>query len=856
MPSHSRLKLKTIDEKWDGLGSLPRRETYLTAYSEGNPTGHVQKMKKALMIAVFLWALPVFAQSATGELRLTVADPSGFGLKSTVELVSQGNEYRHTFTTDYQGNLDAKRLPYGIYQALVHAPGFAEVSESLEIRSAIPLDRTIRMKVAPVSESVSVSASGTLIDPYRAGSVNEMGLQTIENRLTALPGRSMPDLVNSEPGWLYEGNAVLHPRGSEYQTQFVVDGIPLTDNRSPSFGPEVEADDVDSLKVYTAGIPAEFGRKLGGVVEVNTLKSADPGLHGQFTLFGGTYDTAGINTQDQYTWKGNTLGLSASGNMTDHYLNPVVPENYTNNGTTGSFSLSYERDLTPKDRVTLIVRHELARYAIPNEYVQQNGAYVPNSNNTAGCPPVPPADEPSDCVFIPGGQLQTGDNFETIGSASYQHTFSSEAIGFLRGMARDNSNDFYSNPVSWPVIATQHNDFKEIYFNGSVSVHYGRQEWKAGIESDATFLHENFNYVMPDCATLSNPQCPINLGILDAGATTFAFTGSRPDLEQSAYLQDLIRLGNWTINAGLRWDHYQLLVNQNAASPRFAISRYFPSIGVNLHASYDRIFQTPSFENILLSSSPAAEALDTSVPALQLPVQPSHGNYYELGATKAFFQKLRLDANMFRRDVNNYADDSQVLSTGISFPISFRKAILYGAEAKLEVPKWGRFSGFVSYSYIVGNVWNPVTGGLFLGDDATGASSQLTGHFPDSQDQRNTLRARIRYQLVPRLWLAVGSDYNSGLPFQPDLTAQQYATEYGQVVINHLNFNRDRISPYLTANASVGADLYQHEKRSLRLQADVQNLSNELEVIDFGGLFSGNALGPSRQYTFRLVTTF
>jgi hypothetical protein len=46
---------------------------------------------------------------------------------------------------------------------------------------------------------------------------------------------------------------------------------------------------------------------------------------------------------------------------------------------------------------------------------------------------------------------------------------------------------------------------------------------------------------------------------------------------------------------------------------------------------------------------------------------------------------------MFRRDVNNYADDSQVLSTGISFPIAFRKAILYGAEGKLEVQNWGVF---------------------------------------------------------------------------------------------------------------------------------------------------------------------
>ena len=798
----------------------------------------------------------MLSQSYTGELRLTVTDPTGLGLKSTVELVSLGNEYQHMFTTDDQGNLDAKRLSYGIYDVRVQAQGFAQVSESVEIRSAIPLDRAIQLKVASVSESANVTAAATLVDPYRAGSVNEMGLETIQNRVTALPGRSMQDLVNSEPGWLYEGNAVLHPRGSEYQTQFVVDGIPLTDNRSPSFGPEVEADDAESLKIYTAGIPAEFGRKMGGVIEVNTLKSADSGFHGQLTLFGGSYDTAGINTQDQYTWRGNTIGFSASGNMTSHYLNPVVPENYTNNGTTGSFSVSYERDLTQKDRLTMIVRHELARYAIPNEYVQQNGAYVPNSDNTVGCSPGPANQPPADCVFIPGGQLQNGDNFETIGSISYQHVFSSDAIGSLRGMARDNSNDFYSNPASWPVIATQHNDFKEIYFNGSLSVHHGRQEFKAGVESDAIFLHENTSYVIPDCADPNDPQCPINLGILDSGAPSFAFVGSRPDLEQSAYVQDAIRLGNWSINAGLRWDHYQLEVNQNAVSPRLAVARYFPTIGLNIHASYDRIFQTPSFENILLASSPAAEAIDTSVPALLLPVEPSHGNYYELGVTKAFFGKLRLDTNMFRRDVNNYADDSQILSTGISFPIAFDKGILYGAEAKLEVLRWGRFSGFASYSYIVGNVWNPVTGGLFLGDDATGATSDLTGHFPDSQDQRNTVRARVRYQVAPRLWFAVGADFNSGLPFEADLTPQQYATEYGQVVVSHLNFNLGRINPYLTENVSVGADLYQHEKRSVRLLADVQNLSNKLEVIDFGGLFSGNALGPSRQYTFRLVTTF
>ncbi len=658
-------------------------------------------MKKTLLIALLLCAVRLFAQSNTGEVHLTVTDPAGLGLKSAVELVSQGNEYHHTFTTDDQGNLEVKRLPYGIYQIQITREGFAPDSESVDVHSALPLDLAVRLQVAATSESVKVVESATLIDPYRAGSVNQIGSETIENRLTSLPGRSLQDLVNSEPGWLYEGNAVLHPRGSEYQTQFVVDGIPLTDNRSPAFGPGIEADDVESLKVYTAGFPAEFGRKMGGVVEVDTFKAAQPGLHGQFALSGGSFETAGIATQDQYSWKANTLGVSASGNMTSHYLNPVVPENYTNNGTTGSFSMSFERDLAQKDRLSLVVRHALSRYEIPNELVQENGGLVPNADGTAFVP-------------ITGGQRQDGDNFETMGSVSYQHVFSSDAIGWLRGMVRDNSNDLTSNPLSWPVIAFQHNDFKEGYFSGSVSVHHGRHEWKAGIESDVFFLHENFSDVIPHCAG-SDPQCPIAVGIFDPRTpTSFAYSGSRPDLEQSAYVQDAVRLGNWTVNAGLRWDHYQLLVNQNAVSPRLAASRYFPSTGVNLHASYDRVFQTPSFENILLSSSTSVQSLDPSV--LRLPVEPSHGNYYEVGLSKAFLEKLRLDANYFRRDVNNFADDDQILNTAVSFPIAFRKAIIYGAEAKIEGPALGAVLGLCQLllrrreCLVPGNGWS-VSGG-------------------------------------------------------------------------------------------------------------------------------------------------
>jgi hypothetical protein len=770
---------------------------------------------KRLAALVLLCAGPVFCQSNSGELRLRVTGPSGRGVRTAVRILSEASQYRSTLQTDEQGNLDVHRLPYGNYQIEVESPGFAPISESLVIHSSLPATYPIQLKLPTVNQSVTVNAANTLIDPEQAGSVGQIGSELLLHRLSSIPGRSLQDLINSQPGWLYEGNAVLHPRGSEYQTQFVVDGIPLTDNRSPSFGPEIEADDVQSMSIYTAGIPAEYGRKMGGVVELNTLKDAQPGLHGEIVLSGGSFDTAGAFAKGQFGWAKNTLGASASGNRTDHYLNPVVPQNYSNTGTLGDFSARYERDLTPNDRLGLSARHALSRYDLPNEQVQQNA-----------------------------GQRQTADNVETMGVASYEHIFSSHTLADVRGMVRDNAKDFNSNPQSTPIEVFRNNRFREGYFKGTLTANRGRQEWKFGVESDNTFLHENFNYIITD-PTQFDPDTPL----------TFSFAAARPDLEQSVFVQDLIRLGNWTVDAGLRWDHYQLLLNKQAVEPRFAVSRYFPSAGLVMHFSYDRVFQTSSSENILLSSSTAVESLDPTN-FLRLPVQPSGGDYYEGGLTKVLLGKLKLDANYFRRFVNNYADDDQINNTTISFPIAFRKASIYGAEGKLEVPDWRRFSGFLSYSYIVGNAWFPVTGGLFLGNNAANAESELTGHFPDSQDQRNSVRGRVRYQVQPRLWVAAGIQFDSGLPFQFDGDPDSVLAQYGQQVLDRINFDRGRIYPTFQVNASAGADIYKSDRMQVRLQVDGQNLTNILDVIDFNGLFSGNAIGPSRSFALRLTTNF
>ncbi len=772
-------------------------------------------MTRRLAIFFLACALQAAGQANHGSLRLFVTDSSGRGVKTSVEFTSDASQYHSVLETDNQGRLDVRQLPYGNYQLHISETGFTLVSELIAIRSSLPTRYRIQLKLPAVNETLTVNSAPTLIDPEQPGSVNELGSEVIHHRLSSIPGRSLQDLVNSQPGWLYEGNAVLHPRGSEYQTQFVIDGIPLTDNRSPSFGPEIEADDVQSVSIYTAGIPAEYGRKMGGVVEVNTMENAQSGLHGEMVLSGGSFSTGGASAKAQDTWGKNTLGGSAGGSRTDHYLNPVVPQNYSNTGTLGDFSLHYQFDPTSNDHLGLSVRHEVSRYDIPNEQVQQAA-----------------------------GQRQTADNIETMGIAWYEHVYSSRSLGEIRAMVRDNASDFFSNPQSTPIAVFQHNQFRDGYFKAMLTADRGRSEWKFGVESENTFLHEATNYAITDPSQY------------DPGtARTFTYSAERPNLEQSVFAQDLIRLGKWTVSAGLRWDHYQLLVNAQALEPRLSVSRYFPSSDLVVHFSYDRVFQTPSFENILLSSSTQIESLDPSV-FLRLPVEPSRGNYYEGGVAKSFFGKVKLDANYFRRTVDNFADDDQIENTGISFPITFRKAIIYGMEGKLSVPDWHRLSGFVSYSYQVGNAWNPVTGGLFLGTNAADAETQLTGHFPVSQDQRHTLRGRVRYQVYPRFWLAGGMEYDSGLPFEFDGDPDTVEAEYGPQVLSRINFSRGRIRPSSLLNASAGATVYKSDRVSTQLQVDGQNLTDLLDVLDFGGIFSGNAIGPSRNVMVRLTTNF
>ena len=115
-----------------------------------------------------------------------------------------------------------------------------------------------------------------------------------------------------------------------------------------------------------------------------------------------------------------------------------------------------------------------------------------------------------------------------------------------------------------------------------------------------------------------------------------------------------------------------------------------------LRASYDRVFQTPAVENLLLASSPDVDAVNPE--SARLPVEPSRGHFFEAGITTAIGGVARLDVTAYRRTFINFADDDVFLNTGVSFPVAFAAADISGLDTKLTLPTWRRTSGFVSYA--------------------------------------------------------------------------------------------------------------------------------------------------------------
>jgi outer membrane receptor protein involved in Fe transport len=129
-----------------------------------------------------------------------------------------------------------------------------------------------------------------------------------------------------------------------------------------------------------------------------------------------------------------------------------------------------------------------------------------------------------------------------------------------------------------------------------------------------------------------------------------------------------------------------LLIGEQAVSPRLGFAYYIPRTKTTLRASYNRLFQPPPAENLLLASSPDAAAISPisvlqGVTTLE-PVLPDKEHAYEAGAQQLLSKYFRLNLTLYQKRIKNFSDKDQFFETGVIFPIAISSGRVTGEELR------------------------------------------------------------------------------------------------------------------------------------------------------------------------------
>jgi hypothetical protein len=567
------------------------------------------------------------------------------------------------------------------------------------------------------------------------------------------------------------------------------------------------------MGILTGGYPAEYGRKLGGIIEVVTAEDAARGFHGVLGAAGGSFDTRAGDAAAQYGWQDNTITGTGAWSGTDRYLDPPVRGKFFEPWDQRPVLWAVRPFAERWHRLGIIVRHGHSSFLVPNERLQQEA-----------------------------GQRQARNGRETLGQFSYQRIARSTCFSTCGAWRAGWKRSFSSNEASTPIRAqAESRPARRLS-----QVHAERASRAARMEG-----RRRRGLRRRAGAVLVSHHGPRS-GSSKAHRPAFAFSGRANDREQALFVQDrhLARRSGRPAPV-LRWDRYAFLVHDRALSPRVGrrlVDARTRSGGAGILRSRvsDAFVRKSASRQLCLRGS--VERTSGSAPGASVRAE----NFYEAGMTKGFFGRVRVDASAYRRRIQDFADDDVLLNTGVTFPIAFSRADIRGGEVKVTVPMWKRVSGFLSYANMTGVGFLPVHGGLLLGDEVGALSA--TDRFVVTQDQRNTAAARAMYT-AGRLSVAIGAAYGSGLPveFRRVGRRSRRAVRRARGQSGGCGARPRPAIPVVDSSVaySLGGDT-----GDLRIQADVSNLTNRLRVINFAGVFSGTALASPRAVSIRVQASF
>ena len=248
-----------------------------------------------LLAAVLLCPALAGAQAVTGTMIGRITDGSGAVVPGvTVTLTNTGTKLTRVVTTDTDGEYTAPSLPPGRYTIVAEIPGFKSVTMP---DVALGVDQRLRMdmklEVGALTESITIEGTSPLVQT----SSSELGTTVQEEQIQTLPlngrnfvslTRTVPGVSRGIPGANIDGAGSLAWRASASfsangqrprDNNYMLDGVDNNETwlQTVVLFPSVDA--LDQFKLQTSTYSAEFGRSLGGVVNLQ-IKSGTNVLHG------------------------------------------------------------------------------------------------------------------------------------------------------------------------------------------------------------------------------------------------------------------------------------------------------------------------------------------------------------------------------------------------------------------------------------------------------------------------------------------------------------------------------------------------------------------------------------------------
>lgn len=791
------------------------------------------------ILATALLATSVHAQVTT-TIRGVVVDAQDAAIPgATVALRQPSSGLERVAVTDATGHFDLPNLPVGTHDLTVTLDGFTPAAQRVVAATGAPVELTLRLAVATLTDTVVVRPEQTAVDDTTAGTRHAVSVTRIERLPVAGASRGLEAVLVGFPGFAQNANGAIHPRGAHNQMTYVIDGLPISDQLTGAFANALDVGVVQTAELMTGNIPAEFGGKVSGVAVLGSRSGLGTGRAstGSLSLAAGGFGTAHGALQ----WGGERGRLGYFGSLTsmttERFLDQVSRDNLHNAGNVVRGFGRADLRLTPQDTVRLHAMGGTSRFELANLRSQQAAGQDQRQHL---------AD-----LSVWGAYLRPLGVASTVDVTLGARTTSAE----LRPSAGDT-----------PVIAAQDRRLSTFTAQARYTRQAGRIGLRAGADVQAFPVRERFTMALTSF-TLNVPgEAGYNPALtahdLTRGGAPFLFDDAQTGTHASVFAQTTAQLGDLTVNAGLRHDEYHFLVAGRQLQPRVGVSHRVGGRDLVLRASYNRNYQTPPNENLLLSNSEAAgrlapESVRAALGGGTRAIRPERQDVYEAGAQFALGGRVTIDGAVYRKLSRDQQDNNNFFDTGIIFPTTLARLRVTGVEARATLLPVRGVSGSLSVTSARAIATPPFTGGLFLGQEAVDLLS--AGPFPIDHDQRLSVHVTAGFDPSGPWWMSATARYDSGLVANPSDPAEVAADPDFADLLPYVNLTAatPRVRPRTIVDLATGLDVTNARgRRTWGVQAQVTNLMNRTALYNFQSVFVGTRVVQPRTASLRVTRYF